>query len=270
MAGADRGEVVMRWRLLLSASSVLLVVLVLASATPTLALVSGPLDGGAHPSVGHLFAQISDPGMCSAEVFAGCSATLISSTVAVTSGGCAEVLINAADYGYDLTAIWISFNGNDPFDCATASRVQSLHFHPGFDETDPGSPTDIGVVVLAAPATATRANLPAAGSQGANFRGDPLDSVGWAQDDNGNVFTYRRRVGPVDFRATAPEYLFTHLVLKGNTCATGLDGGGLFLPGSQNLAGLDNSAGNGCKNGTFLRLDSAAARDFLEDFVALP
>src|SRR5947209_216813 len=101
------------------------------------ALALDILDGSAHPSVGNIFAQQSDPNTCQAEVLTSCSATLISPTVAVTSGACAEQLVDNADYGYHLTAIWVSFNGSDLFDCATASRVSSEHFHPSFDPNNP-------------------------------------------------------------------------------------------------------------------------------------
>lgn len=241
---------------------------VLAGAGLTFAL--DVLDGSAHPSVGHMFAQQSDPNTCSAEVIAGCSATLISPTVAVTSGGCAEAFANAAEYGYNLTATWISFNGSDPFDCATASRVDSLHFHPSFDPAVPGTSVDIGVAVLTAPAAAIPAALPAAGAQSGLVRGTPFDSVGWAPDANANYLTLRRRVGPVELRSGDADFLIVRSVQQGNVCAAGLDGGGIFEPGGQNMAGLRNQGSKGCKNASFLRLDTATSRDFLDDYVTLP
>ncbi len=231
----------MRGEHFLAATSRLLFVAALAVAGPALALDA--LDGSAHPSVGHIFAQQSDPSTCSAEVVASCSATLISSTVAVTSGACAEVLVNASEYGYNLTAIWISFNGSDPFDCATASRVSSVQFHPSFDENQPGNPVDIGVAVLASPAAVTPATLPAAGSLDGLVHGDPFDSVGWDYDLNGNVNTARRRIGPVIYRSGNPDFVTMRLTQSGGTCATGFDGGGAFYAGTQDLAGLDNGAG---------------------------
>jgi hypothetical protein len=72
---------------------------ILAGATPALAVLNGALDGNHHPGVGFVFAQQTDPNVCSAEVVSTCSATLPSSTVAVPSGGCAEVFADAADYG---------------------------------------------------------------------------------------------------------------------------------------------------------------------------
>ena len=258
----------MRRKLFVAATSQVLLIVGLAGTRPAIALDT--LDGSAHPSVGHIFAQQSDPTTCSAEVISGCAATLISPTVAVTSGACAEALVNATEYGYNLTAIWISFNGSDPFDCATASRVSSVQFHPGFDPNDPGTAVDIGVAVLAAPAAAIPATLPAAGSQGGLARGDRFDSVGWAQDNKGNIFTLRRRIGPLAFQSDDASFLSMHLAKSGNTCATGYDGGAAFYPGSQDLAGLDNGEGNGCKNGTFLRLDTATSRDFLADYVTVP
>lgn len=236
---------------------------------PRPAVALDTLDGSAHPSVGHIFAQQSDPNTCSGEVIASCSATLISPTVALTTGGCAEVFADATEYGYNLTAIWISFNGSDPFDCATASRVASLHFHPSFNPNNTGTAVDIGVAILTAPAAAIPATLPAAGSQDGLVRGDPFDSVGWAPDSTGNYHTARRRVGPLQFRSRNASFLTMDLTQPG-TCATGFDGGAAFYPGSQNLAGLDNGTHKKCTSGTFLRLDTPTSRGFLDDYVTLP
>src|SRR5262245_37733561 len=215
----------MRRNLVEVGPTLLVFVLAIAVASPALALET--LDGSAHPSVGHIFAQQSDPNTCAGEVIAACTATLISPTVAVSSGSCAEVFANATNYGYNLTAIWISFNGSDPFDCSTASRVDSIHFHPSFDETNPGTAFDIGVFILTAPAAAIPATLPAAGAQSGLVKKDPFDSVGWAQDSNGNYFTARRRIGPVQFQSGNSDFLTMHITQSG-TCAAGWDGGGVF------------------------------------------
>src|SRR4029453_7597586 len=90
----------------------------LAFPATAFALEGAPLDGNQHPSVGYLFAQQTDPSTCHGEILSTCSATLLSSTVLVTTGSCADQFLHPEEYGYTLTAIWISFNPDNSFDCS--------------------------------------------------------------------------------------------------------------------------------------------------------
>jgi hypothetical protein len=241
----------------------------IAGGTPALAVLNGVPDSN-HASVGFMFAQTTDPNTCNAELVGGCAATLVSPTVAVTSGGCAEVFTTGG--GFNITAVWISFNPNDPFDCATASRVDSLQWHLSFDGTVTPSPFDIGVAVLSDAVAVAPATLPAADSQGGYVKADPFDVVNWGGISGGNVLDYRRRFSPADLMSSDADYLKLKLTLNGgHICMGDIEGGGAFLPASQDLSALIiNNGGTGCKNARFLRLDTSTARGFLGGFVTLP
>jgi len=240
-------------------------------AASAFAVENGALDGNNHPSVGYVFAQQSDPNTCSAELIAGCSATLVSPTVAVTSGGCADAFATGGGV-FNITAVWINFNPDDPFDCASASRVDALYVHPGYDPGVVPSPFDIGVAVLSAPATVAPASLPAADSQGGHARGDLFDIVNWSGVTGGTIYDYRRRFSPASFMSGDAGFLKLKLTLNGgHICIGGTEGGGVFLPSSQDLAALIvNTGGGGCKIADYLRLDAPGVRDFLDDFLTLP
>ena len=257
------------WRILAVGLTACLLVFV-AGLTQAVAVVDGPLDGNNHPSVGFIFAQTTDPNTCDAELASACAAILVSSTVAITSGGCADSFSSTDPF--TITAVWISFNPNDPFDCSTAARVDSIHIHPGYVAGQQLSPSDIGVLVLAAPATVATATLPTANSQGGYSRGDPFDIVNWAGVSKGNLSDFRRRFSPAEFTSGDADFLGFKLTLNGgHICMGGSEGGGAFLPLGQNVTSLivDGSAG-GCKNGQLLRLDTTNVRDFLDDFMTLP
>jgi len=262
----------MRHTHLLAVGITVFVLASIAGGAPALAINNGPLDGNNHPSVGMIFGQQSDPNTCNAEVIGGCTATLISPTVAVSSGACADIFAHPEEYGYILTAVWINFNGDDPVDCSAASRVDSIHVHPSFDETQLDSPTNLGVFVLTAPATVTPATLPAANSQGGHVNGDSFEVVNWGTEAGGSFLSFRRRFSPARFMSSDADFLKLHLTLNGgHICLGSVDGGGAFLPASQNLAALISSGDSGnCKVADYLRLDTPAARAFLDDYVTLP
>ena len=260
----------MRARRILAVGLTACLLVFVAGLTQAVAVVNGPLDGNNHPSVGFIFAQTTDPGTCNAQIVGNCAAILVSSTVAITSGGCADEF--ATGGGFPLTAIWINLNPDDPTDCTTAVRVDSIHVHPGYVAGQQLSPSDIGVLVLAAPATVAPATLPTANSQGGYVKGDPFEIVNWSGVSKGNVGDYRRRFSPAEFTSGDADFLGFKLTLSGgHICYGTAQGGGSFLPSSQNLTSLivDGSAG-GCKNGQLLRLDTTNVRDFLDDYMTLP
>jgi len=232
--------------------------------------LEGPLDGSQHPSVGNIFGQQTDPSTCHAEIIGPCSATLLSSTVLVTTGSCADQFLHPEEYGYTLTAIWISFNPDNSFDCSSAIRVASIAEHPLFDEMVLDSPYNIGVFTLASPAAGTPATLPAAGALDALVHGADLEVAEYGPDHNGNVLTQRRRLAAARLASQDADLQKLHLG-GGNQCFNnGLEGGAAFFPSSQNLASLSLGLASGCKSGQLLRLDTSTARDFLDDFVTVP
>jgi len=255
---------------ILAAGLTAIVLTCMAGGTQAWAVVNGPLDGNNHPSVGFMFAQQTDPGTCNSELVGGCSAILVSSTVAITSGGCADSFLNGGPF--NITAVWLNVNPDNPFDCSTALRVDSIHLHPNYVAGQPLSTGDIGVLVLAAPTTVAPATLPTANSQGGYNRGDLFEIVNWGGITKGNVYDYRRRFSPAEFTSGDADFLGFKLTLNGShICMGGIEGGGAFLPSSQNVTSLiiDGSA-SGCKASRLLRLDTANVRDFLDDYMTLP
>ena len=225
----------------------------LVAATLTFAITNGPLDGNNHPSLGFVFGQQSDPNTCNAEIAEGCTAILVSPTVAISSGGCVENFGHPELHGFNLSAVWISFNGDDPFDCSAASRVLEFHTHPLFDETQLDLPSDFGVFILAAPAAVAPATLPAADSQGGHVNSDDFEIVDWGIDAFETFGTYRRRVAPARFMSNDADFLKIHLTLNGSQiCIGSTEGGGAFLPASQSVVAMIHSSDNNYKVTSFL------------------
>lgn len=197
-------------------------------------------------------------------MISGCAAVLISPTVAVTSGACADVWANP--YPYNVTASWLAFSDQNMIGCGTVSRVASFHAHPDFDYGDLTSPYNIGVVVLAEPAPVTPASLPSAGELDGLLRGDLLDVV--SPGFTGPPRDAERQSGSVTF-FRADEYFFSARARQ-SQCVPRAEGGGAFTPGTQDLLGVIMEASWPGNKRVYLRLDSDEARNFLDDFVSLP
>lgn len=232
------------------------------------ALAAGcDLDGNNHPGIGYMFAQQSDPNTCSAELIASCGATLVSPTVAITTGDCAFAFSDP-NSPFNITAVWVNFDGGMLLGCGNPSRIASFHLHPGYDPSTPESGTNIGVLVLDAAASVTPASLPAAGALDLAARGDLYDQVAPGTiDTDTNVLDTKRRFTTLPLaRVNA-----THIKMRErNKCVPAVQGGGIFEPGSLNLVAMTDALVGGGLTGFHLRLDTATVRDFLDDFVTLP
>jgi hypothetical protein len=227
------------------------------AAAPALAACAP--DGTGHPAESFIFAQIQDPATCVEYLTSACEAVLISPTVAITTGDC--VVSWTVNTGFNITAWWISNNPDDNIDCGTADRVDSWHLHPNYDPANPESPFNIGVIVLAAASTHPYASLPAAGALDLLPHDQALDAVAYV-DNGGPIDPLSRFVGTAALGKTTQ---YTFKLRKAAGCTPDTAGSGVFLPGGQDLMGINLDS-----RGTQLRLDSPEVRDFLDDFVTLP
>ncbi|MEO7236530.1 MAG: trypsin-like serine protease [Lapillicoccus sp.] len=243
------------------------VVVATLAAAPAGAITNGGPDGSRHPSTGGLVA--AQPYSDGTWVY--CSGTLISPTVFLTAAHCAEsddprvrVTFSPAYHSGDIT--YAGTFAADPL----YTQAQS-------------DPHDIAVVVLDAPVSGIDpARLPAAGSLGNLPKDQIFTSVGYgahavvkAQSAGGHTFLYDdvRMVATGRLNATTPAWLRLSMNAAtgdGGTCY-GDSGGPNFLGSTTTVATTTITGDSVCRatNVTY-RLDTAAARDFLGGYVALP
>ena len=233
-------------------------------AVPAFAITNGEPDGTAHPNVG---------GLVAAEAYSDgtwiyCSGTLISPTVFLTAAHCdegtAEVRVTFDPAYQDGDTIYTGTWHADPL----YSQKQS-------------DPHDIAVVVLDRAVTGiTPAQLPAAGSLAALAKDQRFTSVGYGAYDvprghGGHQYLYDdvRMVATGTLNAVTPAWLRISMnpaTGNGGTCY-GDSGGPNFL-GDTNIVAATTITGDAICRATNVdyRLDTAAARAFLGQFVTLP
>lgn len=204
----------------------------------TAAAVTGSTpDGDAHPYVGALVVDGA----------VACSGVLVAPAVFATAGHC----------GVDGARVAVSL---DP----ALGGVWSLQ--EGTFEADPGKGSDLAVVVLDAPVAVTPASLPAAGAAGSLAKGSPVTSVGYGYSSPG-VYDGLRRTAESPLLRVGKSTL-TLSTADGGPCMG--DSGGPQLSGDTVLS-LTSTGSKDCSGkAEGYRLDTASARAFLGDFVALP
>jgi hypothetical protein len=250
----------------------------LLAATPALAVNGGQLDAGAHPAVGFIFGTLgTDP--CASQVI-GCSGVLIDPSVFLTSGGCADVFLHPENYGYNLAAVWVTFDGDNPFGaCASASLVSQIVVNPGWVETSPTPAGDVGVLILASPAPVAASTLPTAGEIATLPSSQPYKVVAYGDDDGGtgtSLATLARRSSDADFKSLSSEVLTLTLAraAKGlpHTCiGAENEAGGAYLGTTNEVVALVISpTGGNCRTTDYQRLDVPSVRGFLANYVTLP
>jgi hypothetical protein len=238
----------------------------LAVAAPAaFAITGGSLDGGAHPAVGLLVADLGNGPV------PDCSGSLVSPTVFVTAAHCTGDLASAR--------VWVSF------DAQYASGASPLL--PGTAHTDPqwgqvkNDSHDLAVVVLdKAVRGITPAELPTANSLSNLSGSQTFTSVGYGAYEvtngpGGHQYLYDdvRGVATGALNSTNPSWLRISMnpsTGNGGTCY-GDSGGPNFLGTSQIIAAITITGDAVCRSTNVVyRLDTESARTFLAQYVTLP
>jgi len=250
---------------------------------PAGAITFGQPDGNLHPNVGALLADW-DPDSPGPDIL--CSGTLIAPTVFLTAAHCTADL--AAE---GITQVWVTFApayDEDSTSLAGLVAASSYVTNPEYGSGGASDTHDIAVVLLAqAPAGITPARLPTAGLLDQLKAAHTLDdrtftAVGYGtvrEDKTGGphslFFDGVRRYALQHALNVEKAWLLLSMnpsTGNGGTCY-GDSGGPHFLGGvDSNLIVSITITGDAWCRATdkTYRLDTASARDFLDDFVALP
>jgi hypothetical protein len=265
------------------AIAVLAAILIVSGASPQVAfgIVYGEFDGNRHPNVGAFV--IEQDG----DFVPFCSGTLIAPTVFLTASHCTAFAEESL--GIPADEVWVTF---DPvFDQDSELVPGTAHTHPEFGFSGPGGvsdPHDIAVIVLDSPVVGIEpAQLPEQGL---------LDDLKAAHALDDQIFTAVGYGAVRETRKGGPGAILENnerrfalqsalslqkawLTLSMNeatgdagTCY-GDSGGPHFLGGeTSNLIVSTTITGDAVCKATdrTYRIDTASARDFLDDFVALP
>jgi hypothetical protein len=257
---------------------------------PVSAITFGEPDGNGHPNVGSMVVNVPELGV---ELLQWCTGTLISATVFLTASHCTDFLEEVAP-AFPLMEVLVTF---DPTITAGGTfYTGELHTNPNYNRfqgqygmSDPG---DIAVIVLdQPPAGITPASLPTAGLLDQLSRSHVLQhtlftAVGYGTVRNtmtGGFDTIeenldRNRVDQSFFSLTK-SWLTLSMVntpgLPGGGTCYGDSGGPHFihLDGRETniVASITVTGDTPCKaTDKTYRTDTAAARNFLSNFVTLP
>jgi hypothetical protein len=243
---------------------------------PAGAIVYGQFDGNRHPYVGALVAEWREEGQKDLL----CSGTLIEDQdVFLTAAHCTEFL-RSIDIGPD--EVWVTF---DPTFDENSPLIPGTYFsHPGFNHRA-SDPKDLAVVLLDQPHNATPAELPTLNLLGQMKAARTIDDQRYTAVGYGTVRETRkggfggildndqRRFATQTYNALTGSWLklsMNQATGDGGTCYG--DSGGPHFLGSSNLIVSVTVTGDAvCKaSDVTYRLDTQVARDFLDDFVAVP
>jgi len=264
-----------------------------AAAAPAAAVTGGELDGNRHPNVGMIVFYQPDGRF-------RCSATLVSARVLVTAAHCTDGVRGKAIVTFASVAPAVPRAADDSGDGSSATGYTSApagwltgtpHTHPLWDnELQLNDLHDVGVIVLDQAYRGARpAALPPLGYLDGLAQGNGglsrylFEVVGYG------VFFNKPAEGPQKptavsdrtrrFTEAAGQNISSQ-VLKlaenekdsrggGGSCFG--DSGGPAFQGGFIVADTSYGASQFCRSfGGFYRLDTADARSFLDDFVAVP
>ena len=235
---------------------------VLAWAAPADAITNGTADGNGHPNVGGLVAaQAYSDG-----TWVYCSGTLIAPRVFLTAAHCGEG-----------DRVRVTFDS--AYQAGDKVYAGTWHADPLYNGAQ-SDPHDIAVVVLDTTPKITPARLPAAGSLSNLPQDQQFTSVGYGAHEvtnspGGHQYLYDdvRMVATGTLNSVNPAWLRISMNAStgdGGTCY-GDSGGPNFL-GSTDVVAATTITGDAICRATNVdyRLDTPSARDFLDDYVALP
>ena len=243
-----------------------MVVAVLVSCGAALAITYGQADGNRHPNVGALVDTYQG------QTYAYCSGTLISPTVFLTAAHCGE----------DGSTVSVTFDPTvDSKSRTLTGTFESNPLYPG-SENDP---YDIAVVVFDRAVKGIEpAELPTLGQFDGLPKNQRFTAVGYGGQEavngpGGPTIAYldTREYAVSTLNAVGPSYLRLSqnpATGNGGTCY-GDSGGPNFLGAGAGetdvIAGITITGDSLCKSTNVIyRLDTASARDFLNDYVTLP
>ena len=243
-------------RTMILASAALVVAL---SIGPTGGAVNGSLDGNAHPNVGVMLVQDAN-----GEIFEFCNGVLISPTAFLTNYNCPRAVDFARSIGGRAV---ITFDPVFwPLEEARWRAVEAGYVHP---DANPSKATNLyGIAVLARPVRGiTPAELPTFQQLASLEKGQTLTVVGYGSAD-----ATRRSATPriaTIFPGTISLLNNANATGQGGACG---DGGAPYFLGDSNVAVAvaDGETGQCNAISWAFRNDTATARSFLDDFVAVP
>jgi V8-like Glu-specific endopeptidase len=234
------------------------------AAQPASAITNGSPDGNGHPNVGGLVASTA----YSDGTWILCSGTLISPTVFLTAAHCDE----------GTSRVRVTFSS--AYQDGDTTYPGTFHADPAYDQAQ-SDPHDIAVVVLDKPVKGlTPARLPAAGALSKLPATQRFTSVGYGayavtNSPGGHAYLYDdvRGVATGTLNSINPAWLRISMNAStgnGGTCY-GDSGGPNFLGTSDVVAATTITGDAICRSTNVdYRLDTAVARAFLGQYVALP
>lgn len=243
----------------------------LMTVSPAAAITTnGEPDNGRHPYVGTL---LTDPSSKEG-AHSYCSGSMIAEKVFLTAAHCIDK---------QGQQVWVSFD--EVIDDTIKTYTGTAHYDPAYPG-DSHNPHDIAVVVLDTAPKVGMAELPEAGlldrmKADRALKGGQFDVVGYgtAEAQNapgGHVHPRpipRREVAVSSYNALNDYWLRlsqNDATGDGGSCY-GDSGGPIFLHGTDDIVSTTITGDTPCKaTGVTYRLDTDSARDFLDDYVALP